>query len=383
MPLVSFRAPASGLWRADVGSLAVGDTAADVRQAIGGETSADAAVTLRRRPPPPAMLVVRAPQTIHSLGTGPVVSGTGAAGGDVLVTANGSEVDAVVVGVDGRWSIDLSVLGGGWWSLVFVQTAGGVIYPAARRTLSVEAYAAETQAVLDRWIALGTPAPKADADWLDGRIKAAKDARQWQKLDGFWRPMHSALAATVNLAAPAGPLLTAIGVPIVTPFGWYAGDGVGTCQDTGINPSLGSTRFKLDSATLFVFSLTNANNGHAEMGTGPLTRLFCRNAGALTSRANGATTGTTTTADSRGLIGWTRNRAGSYDHFKDGAVIGSPAIASSGINNATVKIGAAGTIFSSRLLAFAGMGSGFSPADIAFTNVWGREWLARDGVIAP
>lgn len=139
MPLVSLRAPASGIWRVDVGSLDVGDTAADVRQATGGETSAAAAVTLRRRPLPPAMLVVRAPPTIHAWRKGPVVRGTGAAGGTVTVTANGSPAGAATVAVDGTWSIDLAALAPGWWRLVFVQTAGGVTYPAAIRTLAVDA----------------------------------------------------------------------------------------------------------------------------------------------------------------------------------------------------------------------------------------------------
>lgn len=139
MPLVSIRAPASGIWRADVGSLAVGDTAADVRQAIGGETSADAATILRRRPPPPAMLVVRAPQTIHAWRKGPIVRGTGAAGGAVTVTANETAAGSATVAGDGSWSIDLAALGAGWWRLVFVQVAGGVTYPAAIRTLAVDA----------------------------------------------------------------------------------------------------------------------------------------------------------------------------------------------------------------------------------------------------
>lgn len=368
MPLVSIRAPASGMWRADVGSLTVGDTAADVRQAIGGETSADAAVTLRRRPPPPAMLVVRAPRAIHTLGYGPELGGTGAAGADVLVTANGAEVDTITVGLDGIWSIDLSVLGGGWWDLAFVQQTSLGTFPPVRRVLSVQPYSVETVAVLSRYVTLGTPASKARSDVLEGFVAALKGAGVWTHLVGAWCfAAHSEAAARVNIVSPGMFDIVPAGavVPTHQVDRGYTGNGASGYLDSGINPTTVGGVIGQNSIAFGLRSLTSGASDAFDVATGDNIWMRTRSAGGQFSvRAGDDGSPQLAVANAEGIGHFAAVRSGSSARasYKDGAAVAADSEPSTTPTSSPITFLRRSGTYSSRQLA-SGFVGGALPAE--------------------
>jgi hypothetical protein len=201
---------------------------------------------------------------------------------------------------------------------------------------------------------------------IDVFVRAIKAGGLWTRLDVLYLlAAHDAQAGRVNLIAPALHTCTAVNSPSFVTDRGYAGDGSTSYLSTGLNPSLGGTRFSLNDATLFVWSLTDLNASAAEIGTGTATRLLARSSGSLAARANAATTTTVAVADSLGLVGWSRTSAAGHDFFRGGTVVASPTQASGSISNDAIRIGAAGSTYSARRLAVAGAGAGLDGGQIA------------------
>jgi hypothetical protein len=171
-----------------------------------------------------------------------------------------------------------------------------------------------------------TVAPSAARVALfDALVRALKAGGLWSRLDLFYLlAAHHEQAGRVNLVALGINTCAAVNSPNFLDDRGFAGDGATSYLSTGLNPSLGSTGFALNDATLFAWSLTDLNTSAGDIGSGAATRLLGRSGGSLAARANAGTTTSVTVADSLGLYGWTRNAAGGHDFFRGGGSAGEP-----------------------------------------------------------
>lgn len=201
---------------------------------------------------------------------------------------------------------------------------------------------------------------------FDAFVRALKAGGLWTRFDVLYLlAAHDEQAGRVNLVAPGDYTCTAVNSPNFLADRGFAGDGATSCLSTNLTPSLGGSRFKLDDAKLFVWSLTDLNANVPDIGSGTLTRLLARAGGSLGARSNAATTTVVGTADSLGLCGWTRRNAVGHDFFRGGAVVASPVQASSSMNDEAIRIGAAGSVYSPRRIAVAGAGASLDGPQIA------------------
>lgn len=218
---------------------------------------------------------------------------------------------------------------------------------------------------------------------IDAFVRAMKAGGLWTRLDLLYLlAAHDEQAARLNLMAPGAHTCTAVNSPSFLADQGFAGDGSTSCLSTGLNPALGGTRFSVNDATLFVWSLTDLNASAADIGSGTSTRLLARSSGSLAARANVAVTTTVAAADSLGLVGWTRRNAGGHDFFRDGSVVATIEQASNTISNDVLRIGAAGTVYSARRLAVAGIGAGLEPDHIAALAAACAGYLQSVGAVA-
>ena len=333
------------------------------------------------RHPRPAPLTVDGAPNLQVKAYGPVLLGTAEPGAAVTVSGAGSP-RTTTAAEDGTWSVNLADVGVGELGMTAFQvTALGVHTPVAFG-LSVVPYLAETQAILDRWIALGTPASKRRADDLDTFIKGFKDVGLWAKFDALYFVQHSIDATRVNLKNPAGPLLSLVNSPVIVPDRYMAGDGVASYFDTGINPVTSGGLFQQNDGAVFVYSLTDLNlEGSSDFGTGINTRLIGRAAGQISGRANSGTATSAAVTNSVGLYGWRRNNSEDHSYFKDGGVVATPSAMSSAPTNANMRIGADGTSYAARKYAAAGFGPALTDGDIYNLNLLVSPWLRKIGAI--
>lgn len=228
-----------------------------------------------------------------------------------------------------------------------------------------------------------TVAPSAARVALfDALVRALKAAGLWTRLDLFYLlAAHHEQAGRLNLVAPGTHTCTAVNSPGFLADRGFAGDGTTSYLSTGLNPSLGGTRFALNDATLFAWSLSDFTGSGADIGSGTATRLIGRSGGALAARANAGVTTSTSVANSLGLFGWTRNAAAGHDFFRGGAVVASPVQASGSISSDAIRIGAAGTTYSPRRIALAGVGGGLDTGHIAALAEACESYLEAVGAV--
>lgn len=248
------------------------------------------------------------------------------------------------------------------------------------------AYAVETRRVLARYAALGVPADAERAGLLDTFVRALKAGTVLARFDVLYlHAAHARAAAVVNIANPGtfdAAEVDGDNLAFTTDRG-FAGNGSSSYLSTGINPATTpGIKFALNDASLCVWSLTDSNDGSVEIGSGTSTRLLCRGGGTITSRANTGSTGTTATADSIGLHGWSRDASDHYDHFKGASIIGSPVVASVAISGAVARVCAAGSAFSTRQLALAGIGGALSSDQIAALHAAALAYMQAVGASA-
>jgi len=259
----------------------------------------------------------------------------------------------------------------------------GLGYPIAAGYGRPPALSIETHRVQRAFVAAGSPARSqrlADMDRI--LVKPLVAAGLWSKHDSIYIPQHSAAASRVNLVAPAGTLLTPTNTPTVVTDRYFAGDGATSYFDTGINPSTAGGHYTLNSAAIWVWSLTDSAAATADIGNGTGCRLIGRSVTAQTSRTN-TTTGsvTDTFADSLGLYGWSRVASNEAANFRGATLLTPQAVASVAIPSATMRICGAGTLFSARHVAAAGFGAGLTAQNVSDLHAIIGGWLDHIGAI--
>lgn len=217
---------------------------------------------------------------------------------------------------------------------------------------------------------------------IDTFVRAIKAGGLWTRLDLLYLlAAHDAQAARVNVMAPGLHTCSAVNSPSFVVDRGFAGDGTTSYLSTGLNPSLGGTRFALNDAALFVWSLSDLNAG-ADIGSGTSTRLLARTSGSLAARANAGSTTTVAVGDSLGFAGWSRRSSAAHDFFRGGSLVASPTQASGSISNDAIRIGAAGSAYSARRLAIAGAGAGLDGDHVAALAAACTAYLVAVGAAA-
>ena len=269
-----------------------------------------------------------------------------------------------------------SFQGGGWYqdTALGFRTSRGILLP-------------ETE---DLIASMTTPPPRARTFLIDDTIKALDDAGLWDLILSLYvLASHDSQSAYRDWKAPLTRYLrtaTDQGVshaPTFTADRGAAGNGTDQWLDT--RTTLASlTGYAQNDAGLFVYSLTDVDGSGRDIGTSTSfnASVAGRTTNLMVSRANDGTSNSTgAAADSLGLYGWSRTAAGTYDKYRGGSVIASPAVASTGVPAGNVSILRANTSYSTRQIAVAGVTKGLTTDQIASLNTILQYHLTEVGAI--
>jgi hypothetical protein len=378
------QADAAGDWSLRVPELGLGTTLVQARVlgrggAIASPPSAIATIVAE------SGLTIDVPgMPVH--GYLPALTGSALPGATVRMTIDGEDLREAVAGVEGTWSIDLSDLveGGTHWLAVWQQT-GLFAHPSVALPLVVDPYLDETWAVIDRWDALGVPAPKAREDLLDGFFVAITAAEVVEDLDAIHlTAAHAEAAARVNLLSPATGLIP-VNSPVFTPDRGYTGDGVSSYLNLGIAP--GSPGLKLDNnsfsagfwclleaaANTLEFSQTSAGNFYLRARTvSGRSEGRCFGAGATSRPVSSAI----------GFTAVVRTDASGFVLVRDDDVIATLEDPSTDFATTNFTLLRRASAYSAQQVGFAFIGRGPTPPRRAALKTAALAWLTGVGALA-
>jgi len=250
---------------------------------------------------------------------------------------------------------------------------------AQPRTVSEEAHVIQR-----RWVALGEPAPDrrlADMDRV--LIVPAKAAGLFSILDVLALPQHSAAAMRVNVANPAGALLTYFNSPTVVADGYWQGDGVASYIGSGFNPVTAAGKYKQEECSLFIRGLAHvASSSMTDIAISTVARIIGSFGASGTVNAQSANQ-TLVNADTKSSYGVTRRLDGKVYPFRNGVpqtgvTVASSALVSSEFN---VLTRTSGSGLSSRPIGGFAIGGALSDQAIADLNTIVDAWLTYLGAI--
>ncbi|RWN51915.1 hypothetical protein [Mesorhizobium sp.] len=237
-----------------------------------------------------------------------------------------------------------------------------------RNVVVLGGYSAEALALFARFT---TPPTEARKSLINNLITALKGAGVWSKLDCLYiQAAETEQAGQRNWIKDAHNL-SPVAAPTFTTDRGYDFNGTTQYLSTQYTPSTQAVNLTLNNASAFVWCLDNVQgDGYALAATGAagLIGLIPRRSGSadtyLAALNVSTTTGTSVgvVADSRGLTHMERATANLTTVYKNGAASVTHAIASAGLPNQPVYLGArnnSGTAnsFDTRAQAAAGMGA--------------------------
>lgn len=285
---------------------------------------------------------------------------------------------SIVAGSDARISINSS---SGVISSSSVISSGDTaefIVRADNGTIAVEfpftavgtaaAYETESTALFARFSADPGATRKGHINTL---IAALKTAGVWSKLDAFYMlAAHDAQAAQRNWIADQFNL-SLVNSPTFTADQGYAGNGTNAYLSTGFNPTVGSPKFTVASATLGVWSRTNATNAaYYDIGNaiGSSSAVNPRSTSGSTMR--GQMTGGTlknwgSNPSSVGHFALSRTASNLVTSYVNGSSTGTDTVAGASFTSDTYTILKAFSNYSPRQIACAHIGGGLNSTEVA------------------
>lgn len=228
-------------------------------------------------------------------------------------------------------------------------------------------YLPEALALFSRF---STPPTAARKTLINNLIKSLKAGGVWSKLDAFY-----VMAAETEQAGQRNWIkdahnLSPVNSPTFTTDRGYDFNGTTQYLSTQYTPSTEAVQYALDSASMFLWGTENVASDGTSMGVGTgggFSVLTPRRASGDTYiaavNASGITGGTVgTVTDSRGLTHLDRSGASLTTVFKNGASATTTTVASSGLPNQPIFIGARDTdgspnLYDTRAQAAAGIGA--------------------------
>jgi hypothetical protein len=201
-------------------------------------------------------------------------------------------------------------------------------------------------------------------------VAGLKTAGVWTKLDLLYvLAAHDEQAARLNWVAPATFEAVNVGAgPTFVADRGITGNGSSTAWSTGYTPATHASQLAQDSASLWVWCLTNVAENAADFGAAVTHNSFVRtrSAGdAISYTVNGATTSTVGSATSIGMTGISRADGTNQQAWKNGAASGAAAAgASTGLPAAAFRIGGRGNdLWSTKQIAMAAAGAALSAGE--------------------
>jgi len=264
---------------------------------------------------------------------------------------------------DDDFHLKVSADGAVWRDAMTVSRTTG----AARfhRGISAGLVLPECQIVID---AMSVTPPLRRQRLMSELISELIYAGVWSRLDCFYvLAAHDAQAARLNWIAPGTNNLTAQSAPTFTFDRGYAGNGSSAYLTTSYQPD-GSRHYKQDDASAGVWVQTLAD-GNFSLGTqsnGVSVQIVSKNAsGNFQSRLNDSTNSPVAEAAGTGLFAVSRSASGSYVKFKNGAVVDTPAVASTGLPVNNITLLRLASTYSANRLSAVWVGGGLTDAQQA------------------
>jgi hypothetical protein len=237
-------------------------------------------------------------------------------------------------------------------------------------TMNDVGYDAASLAIFASFDVAPTEARKAAINTL---VVALKASYVWDSLDLLYvLAAADAQAARINWKNPGVKTASAVNAPTFNADRGYTGDGSSSRLDTGWTPSTEGVNYTQDSASMWVWSLTNSQSSGSDAGnlsTPPTMRIAARTAtDEFFYRANDAISNTVaSTTSSLGFFGSQRRAATDKRAWRNGVQLALVGTASTGIPAQSQWIcGANNSAFSSRQLAAAAWGASLSGKELQF-----------------
>jgi hypothetical protein len=241
-----------------------------------------------------------------------------------------------------------------------------------------------TQAETTALLAAMTVQPNAArATLINDMIFALKNAGAWTTFDLLYVfAAHDPQAGRINWISPAQVLPISGGAPVFTLDRGVSGDGTTAYLDSGINVS-GLTKLQQDNCAAGVYIQNNATGANAVVGLLAVQQISIvpRSAADNASTRLLSTTVTNTPmTDSRGHLCLTRSIPASYDRYKAGVFIDTPAAVSAARAASSITILRNVAAFSSNhILAAAHYGSSLTPTQIGQVNTALANYMSGIG----
>lgn len=216
-----------------------------------------------------------------------------------------------------------------------------------------------------------TTPPTDGRKWLiNNLIVSLKDADVWSKLDAFYvMAAANAQAARQNWIADAYNL-TAVSAPTFTTDRGYAGDGVSSYLETGLNPATATgLKQSQNDTTAMLWSRTAGQSNNGDVGNSGAFISSRTASDAVNFRANSGTSVTVPNTDGVGMYCAARLSSAQVQMYRNGASFGAAiSNASAAPENASYRVcGRSGAFANSsiRQEAAASFGARLTAAEIA------------------
>jgi hypothetical protein len=224
--------------------------------------------------------------------------------------------------------------------------------------------------------AFTTPATNSRKALIDTTVGALKTANIWSALDALWvLAAADSQAALINWKNPGTFTGITVNSPAFTTDRGFQGNGTSSRVRTQFTPNSSGVNYTQDSASGWIWSLTDRQDNQ-EFGNGsPAPRLDVgarTGANQMVCIVNDGTTSTgpVSASTSIGMFGASRISSATKRAWRNGAQEGSDfAVASTGLPTAELWIcGGNSTNFSQKQIAMAALGNSLSGKEVAFYN---------------
>ncbi len=201
----------------------------------------------------------------------------------------------------------------------------------------------------------------------------------WSKMDVFYvLAVPNEANSLLNWVVDSNNCSNVSSYPFTANTG-YEGSGSAGYLNTNFIPSTDATNYTLNSGSLGVYILEDVAENKTDMGASTAflqTRLGANN---FTYLVNGGSN--VANSDSRGLFIASRLTGASLFSFRNNDSLNSSTTAASSLPNAAISIGAYGSGFnSSKQIAFAFMGAGFSKLDCQRISISVNAYMTEKGI---
>lgn len=219
--------------------------------------------------------------------------------------------------------------------------------------------------------AFTTPPTTARKTLIDNLVGSLKSAGIWAQLDTFYAMAAAdSQAGKINWKSPGTFDLIAVNTLTFTADRGFTGDGSTSRLRTQYTPSTNGVNYTLNSASIWLWSLTSGQNTTQDIGMSGAQGAYisCRDTtDKFASRLNDGTPSAIANADGSGFFSFQRTDSASRKATRNGALLGTANTASTSIAASEMWIcGRNGSGFSNRQQSIAAFGASLNGLEGTF-----------------